>query len=58
MNTQKLTFSIINEDPDSEYKLYESCVNGFYHLGTMGEKGLHLIDATVEEILTFVRENK
>jgi hypothetical protein len=47
-------FNEIAAITDREYLLYPAGILGLFHLGEKGVPGLHLIDATPEEVLRFV----
>jgi hypothetical protein len=55
MTLNKLSQAILALAPDSKYLLYMAGIQGLFHLGESGERGLHLIDTTPEQILQFVK---
>ncbi len=55
MTFNKLSQAILALAPDSEYLLYIAGIQGLFHLGESGERGLRLTDATPDQILQFVK---
>lgn len=57
MLPEKLKKAILATGTEREWLLYAAGIEGLYHLGEMDVWGLHLIDATPEDVLKFVRSS-
>ncbi len=58
MTHQQLIAKLCVEAPDVEYMLYPAGLQGKFYLAEKDVAGLHLIDATAEEVLNFVKTRK
>lgn len=58
MTHGQLLIRLAVEAPNVEYILYQAGLQGKFHLGEKEVAGLHLIDATDQEVLNFVRSRK
>lgn len=56
MTHQKL-IGQIGAITDRDYMLYPAGLNERFHLGEKGMAGLHLVDATAEAVIAFVKTN-
>ncbi len=58
MMHQQLVARVCVAAPDVEYMVYPAGLEGKFYLAEKGRPGLHLIDATAEEVLDFVKARK
>lgn len=59
MNYQQLMAQLCGVAPDAEYMLYPAASrDDLYHLGEKGISGLHLVDATAEQVIEFASQQQ